>query len=181
MRILGICGSLRNAAYSLLALEALKATSPPPIEMQILRLFELPIFNPDEYEAGTCSAKVGSFREQIVASDGILISTPEYNHSIPGVLKNALEWLHGKPGLLEGKPAAIVSTAPGPHGGIHAQRALRLILESMDARLLTLPEICIGDVRKKFDALGVPTNEATRESLEAFMQAYLAQMSSVSS
>lgn len=176
MRIMGICGSLRNGAYSLFTLQALSAVAPPAFDLSIRRLLDVPMFSPEEHNARKFAPSVALLREQVVAADGILISTPEYNHSIPGALKNALEWLHGRPGLLETKRVAIVSSAPGPHGGIHAQHALRLILESMDAHVLELPEISINDVRNKFDAEGALTDEPTRNSLKAFMQAFEASI-----
>jgi len=171
MRVLAICGSLRNGAYSLLALQALSALASPPFDVGIRRLSDVPMFSPDDYEAHHYPASAASFREDVVAADGIVIATPEYNQSIPGALKNALEWLHGRPGLLEGKPVAMLSTSPGPNGGMHAQYALRSILKSMGARVLELPDLAISDVRNKFDKQGAPTDDATRTSLKAFLQA----------
>jgi chromate reductase, NAD(P)H dehydrogenase (quinone) len=172
MRIMGICGSLRNAAFSLWALQALSAVSSPSLDLSIRRLSDVPMFSPEDHAERRFPPSAALLREQVVAADGFVISTPEYNHSFPGALKNALEWLHGKPGLLADKPVAIISTSPGPTGGIHAQRALRPILESLGANVLTQPELSISDVRNKFDADGALIDEATRKSLKAFTQAF---------
>ncbi|MGA2392994.1 MAG: NADPH-dependent FMN reductase [Candidatus Lustribacter sp.] len=177
MRILGICGSLRDGAYSLFVLQALKAVASPATDLNIRRLHDVPMFGPDDHAKRNFPPGAESLREQVIAADAILIATPEYNHSVPGALKNALEWLHGRPGLLEDKPAGMVSTAPGPHGGINAQHALQLILTSMGAKALSLPEIAVNDVRNKFDAGGALTDEPARESLEAFMKAFEASIS----
>lgn len=171
MRILGICGSLRNGAFSVFVLQALSAASSPASDLSIRRLLDVPMFMPEDHAQRRFPPGAETLREQVIAADAIVIATPEYNHSVPGALKNALEWLHGRPGLLEDKPVGMVSTAPGPHGGIHAQHALRLILESMGAKALTLPEIAVNDVRNKFAADGTLQDEPTRKSLEAFMQA----------
>ena len=176
MRILGICGSLRSAAYSLLTLQALSTVSPQSLELSIRRLLDVPMFIPEEHSERRFPPSAALLREQVVAADGIVITTPEYNHSIPGALKNALEWLHGRPGLLEDKPVAVISTAPGPHGGINAQHALRLILKSMGARALTLPDLSFSDIGTKFDAEGALIDEPTRKSLEAFIAEFEASI-----
>jgi chromate reductase len=176
MRIMGICGSLRNAAFSLFALQALSGASSPTLDLSIRRLLDVPMFIPEDHAERRFPTGAALLREQVVAADGFVISTPEYNHSFPGALKNALEWLHGKPGLLEDKPVAIISTSPGHTGGIHAQRALRPVLESLGAKVLPLPELSINDARNKFDADGALIDEATRKSLEAFMQAFEASI-----
>ena len=172
MRIVGICGSLRNGAYSLFALQALSAAAPPALDLSIRRLLDVPMFIPEDHAKRKFPPAAEALREQVSAADAIVIATPEYNHSIPGALKNALEWLHGRPGLLEDKPVGLISTAPGPHGGIHAQHALQLIMTSMGAKALPLPEIAIAEVREKFDADGKLTDEPTRQSLEAYMKAF---------
>jgi chromate reductase, NAD(P)H dehydrogenase (quinone) len=171
MRIMGICGSLRSAAYSLTVLQALRAAAPPSIDISVCRLHDIPMFDPDHRDVQNELPSVKAFRQAIIAADGIVIATPEYNHSIPGALKNALEWLHGRPGLLEQKPVAVVSSTPGPNGGVHAQRALRSILKSMGSNVLAEPELAFADVRNKFDAGGAPVEAATGKALEAFMLA----------
>jgi chromate reductase, NAD(P)H dehydrogenase (quinone) len=176
MRILGICGSLRNGAFSLFVLQALNAVASPASDLSIQRLHDVPMFNPEDHANRKFPLGAASLREHVTAADAIVIATPEYNHSIPGALKNALEWLHGRPGLLEDKPVGMVSTAPGPHGGIYAQHALALILKSMGATALTLPEIAITDVRNKFAADGALLDEPTRETLEVYMKAFEASI-----
>jgi chromate reductase len=170
MRILGICGSLRNGAYSLSALQACKEVAPPGFDFTVRRLLDIPMFNEDVYEADGYPPGVAILREEVAAADGIVISTPEYSHAIPGALKNALDWLHGEPGLLIDKPAAILSTAPGSLGGIRAQYELRMILQAMGAATLAKPEVYVAGSRTKFDASGTLTDENARKSLRTLMQ-----------
>ena len=139
--------------------------------MSICRLHDIPMFDPDHADAQSVVPNVKAFRQAIIAADGIVITTPEYNHSIPGALKNALEWLHGRPGLLEQKPIAVVSSTPGKTGGLHAQHALRSILKSMGGNVLAEPELAFADVRNAFDAGGAPVDAARGQALEAFMLA----------
>ena len=171
MRIMGICGSLRSAAYSLTVLQALRAVAPPSIDMSICLLHDIPMFDPDRSDVQNELPAVKAFRQAIVVADGIVITTPEYNHSIPGALKNALEWLHGRPGLLEQKPLAVASSTPGHTGGVHAQLALRSILKSMGGNVLAEPELAFANVGNLFDAGGAPVEAATGEALETFMLA----------
>lgn len=110
--------------------------------------------------------------ESILAADGLIIITPEYNHSIPGVLKNALDWLSRvSPEPLAGKPVLIQSASPGKLGGIRAQIHLRQILGYFDARLMNKPEAVIGDVSEKV-MNGILTDEPTRAFLSRQLKAF---------
>lgn len=168
MRILGICGSLRNGAYSLMALQACAELAPPAFDFTVRRLLDVPLYNED-LEADGYPQGVALLREQVAAADGVVISTPEYSHAIPGVLKNALDWLHGDEDLLVDKPVAILSAAPGQLGGIRAQYGLRLVLQAMGAQTLIKPEVYISGARAKFDANGAFTDEKGRQALQALM------------
>ncbi len=172
MKILGICGSLRNGAYSLLALQACAELAPASFDFSIRRLLDIPMFNEDVHEAEGYPPGVADLRAQVAAADGIVFSTPEYSHAIPGALKNALDWLHGDEDLLVNKPVTIVSTAPGALGGIRAQYGLRLVLQAMSAQTLARPEVYIAGVRAKFDATGKLTDEKARQGIQTLMQTF---------
>lgn len=172
LRILAICGSLRTASYNLAALAVLPELSPPDFAVQILRLLEIPMFNQDALDAHGYPPEVQRFRADLVAADGIVIATPEYNYSVPGVLKNALDWLAGKPSLIAGKPVTVFSVAPNPIGGSRAQLDLRKILQALGALVLAQPETTIGLAREKFDVAGGLTDETARAALAAQMAAF---------
>ncbi len=152
LRLLGICGSLRHRAYSQLVLEALKAESASVVEHDQADIGALPHFNQDLYVEPFPEA-VALFRQQVANAQGLIISSPEYNHGIPGVLKNALDWAsrphNGSP--LRGKHCLIITSSPALTGGVRAQYQIRETLVSALARPARTPEIVIGHVDKKIE------------------------------
>ncbi|MGY2737158.1 NADPH-dependent FMN reductase [Sphingomonas sp. UYP23] len=149
-RLLGISGSLRSDAHSTRVLEALAAASTERADYEFADIGALPHFNQDLYVEPLPSA-VARLRAQIVASDGIVIVSPEYNHGIPGVLKNALDWAsrphNGSP--LKGKPVLVVTVSPAFTGGVRAQYQIRETVTSALAKPVATPEIVIGNVGAK--------------------------------
>lgn len=125
-----------------------------------------------DIEAQGFPAEVLAMADAILQADGLIIITPEYNHSIPGVLKNALDWLSRvSPQPIAGKPVLIQSASPGKLGGVRAQIHLRQILGYFDARILNKPEAIIGDVSEKVTH-GVLTDESTRQFLSRQLLAF---------
>lgn len=149
-RLLGISGSLRENAFSSAVLAALADATSSQAEYDFADIGELPHFNQDLY-VEPLPAAVQHFRDQVNAADGLVISSPEYNHGIPGVLKNALDWAsrphNGSP--LRNKPALIVTASPAFTGGVRAQYQIRETLVAALARPVNTPEIVIGVVGKK--------------------------------
>jgi chromate reductase len=173
LRILAISGSLRKKSYNTAALEALRELSPPDFEIVAHSLRGIPMFDQDEYEAGGFPPPVVALLEAVDRADGIVIASPEFNHSVSGALKNAIDWLsRKKPVPLVDKPVAIVSAATSPNGGIRGQYALRLILQPLEAQALLMPEVVIGRAQDKVDADGRLADEATRTALAAQMTAF---------
>ena len=131
----------------------------------------LPLFNDDDKEANGIPEAVQRLADQIAEADAVVISTPEYNQSIPGGLKNALDWVsvtEGKPWL--DKPVAIVSAAAGRAGGARAQYALRLALNPFQPRLLTGPEVMVAGASREFDEEGRLTGELYVKFLTSLME-----------
>lgn len=149
-RLLGISGSLRAQAYSTAVLRALADAMLPEAEFDYADIGALPHFNQDLY-AEPLPAAVARLRDQIAASNGIVISSPEYNHGIPGTLKNAIDWAsrphNGSP--FKGKPVLIVTSSHAFTGGVRAQYQIREALVSTLARPVATPEIVIGQVGTK--------------------------------
>ena len=149
-RLLGIPGSLRARAFSTLVLEAVVAASALHGEYELADIGGLPHFNQDLYVDPLPTA-VLRLREQIALADAVVISSPEYNHGIPGVLKNALDWAsrphNGSP--LKGKPILIITSSPAFTGGVRAQYQIRETIVSALARPVATPEIVVGLVHTK--------------------------------
>ncbi|VTU21212.1 NADPH-dependent FMN reductase [Variovorax sp. RA8] len=116
---------------------------------------------------------VAALRERIRKADGVVIATPEYNFSTPGVLKNTLDWLsRGEDQPFAFKPVAIVSASPGPLGGARVQYDLRRVMLFMDAQVMAKPEVFIGGATAKFSAEGVCTDATTRQFVGDQMAAF---------
>jgi chromate reductase len=149
-RLLAISGSLRKQAFSRAVLLALADATASEAEFDYADIGELPHFDQDLY-VEPLPAAVARFRRQIAAADGVVIASPEYNHGIPGVLKNALDWAsrphNGSP--LKNKPVLIVTSSPASTGGVRAQYQIRETLVSALARPVNTPEIVIGLVGTK--------------------------------
>lgn len=166
MMLLGICGSLRKASLNRALLVAVRDTLPPGVQMTLYDDLDLPIFNADlEDPPGVVRLKAA-----IAAAGGVVFSVPEYNYSIPGGLKNALDWVSRPPDQspLRGKPVGMVGAAAGMSGTIRAQAHLRQILVYSDSPCLSQPEVLIPRARERFDADGRLTDPSTRVLLEKF-------------
>jgi chromate reductase len=149
-RLLGISGSLRANAYSTAVLHALTAATAPQATWEHADIGTLPHFNQDLF-GDALPAIVRDFRETVSRADGLLIVSPEYNHGIPGVLKNAFDWAsrpHNQ-APLKNKPALIVTCSPAVTGGVRAQYQIRETLVTTLARPVVTPEILVGLVDKK--------------------------------
>jgi chromate reductase len=168
-RLLGIAGALRAGSTNRkLVHEAARLFGPAEFTEADLRL---PLYDGD-LEARGIPAEVTRLADQIAAADAVVISTPEYNSALPGVLKNALDWVSRTKGApWQDKPVAIVSAAAGRAGGARAQSSLRLAMTPFRPRLLTGPEVMIANSGNAFDDQGHLTDERSVETLGALMTA----------
>lgn len=158
-----ICGSLRQGSFNAVIARELSALGPTGISFRPLDGMErIPHYNADVQSEG-CPAIVLDWADVIRSSDAVVFVTPEYNYSIPGVLKNALDWLSRlSPAPFAGKPVAIQTASVGMLGGARAQYHLRQVLLYLDAFVLNKPEIMIADAACKISAQGELTDETTR-------------------
>lgn len=169
MKILGIAGSLRQNSYNRIALRAAQALLPEGVTLEVFDLAGIPLFN-EELEANP-PQRVVAFRAAIQAADAILFATPEYNYSIPGVLKNAIDWgsrPYGK-SAWEGKPAATIGATPGAMGTSRAQHELRQLLVFLNMHTANRPEVLIGAAYKAFDAEGKLVDETAAKLLKELL------------
>ena len=173
MKILSICGSLRKASYSMMALRACTELMPQGMTLQITSIADIPMYNQDVFDAGM-PEPVRRIRGEIAAADGVLIATPEYNFSVPAPLKNVIDWASRAPNqAFQDKPVAIISaSSPGPLGGARVQYDLRRILTQLWAYPLPRPEVFIGMANTKFDAQGRLTDETTKKFLADLLNGF---------
>lgn len=164
-----IVGSLRKGSFSRMVARALEAAAPPGLEFVHIDYGDLTAFNQDLEE--TPPASWVAFRQAVASVDALLFVTPEYNRSIPGALKNALD-IGSRPyghNVWAGKPGLVVSSSMGKQGGFGAYHHLRQVLSFLDVPLPGQPEVYLSDVHTLFDENGQLTNESTRHFLETAM------------
>src|SRR3954452_5240984 len=173
-QIVAIVGSLRNESFSLKIANALANMAPATLKLDVTTLHDLSFFNQDLESAPP--ADWLSFRDKIQKSHGVLFVTPEYNRSIPGVLKNAIDVAsrpYGKSSFL-GKPTGIISNSPGPLGGVAAAKHLQTIMPGIAGPILGQPEIYLNGVGDAFDDKGQLTKEAVQKVLQQYIDAFAA-------
>ena len=171
LTILGIAGSLRKASYNRAALRVAQQLAPKDAKIEIFELDGIPPFNQDEDQHPP--ERVAQFKARIRAADAILFVTPEYNYSIPGVLKNAIDWASRPYGdsAWDGKPVAVMGASPGRLGTARAQYQLRQCFVFLNMYPLNKPEVMIGDAADRFDEKGTLTDDDTREHIEKLVEA----------
>jgi chromate reductase, NAD(P)H dehydrogenase (quinone) len=162
-KILGICGSLRKASFNRAALRAAQNLVPSGATLETFDLDGIPVFNQDSEQ--NPPPRVVEFKDKIRASEAILFVTPEYNYSIPGVLKNAIDWASRPSGqsAWKGKPVAIMGASAGMLGTARAQYHLRQCFVFLDMPVVNLPEVLIGTAAQKFDAQGELTDQQAKD------------------
>ncbi|MCL4365137.1 MAG: NAD(P)H-dependent oxidoreductase [Candidatus Marsarchaeota archaeon] len=171
IKILGFGGSFRKGSYSKAILNAAKELAPKDSVIEIFDIKDIPLFNQD-HEA-TPPESVSMFKKKIKDADAILISTPEYNYSIPGYLKNAIDWVSRPYGdnSFEGKPVALMSSSGGMLGGSRAQYHLRQAFVFLNIHPINRPEVIIPSVHEKLDANGKLIDPMTKEKITELITA----------
>ena len=171
--VAGIAGSLRRASYNRALLRAAAELVPATLHVEIHPLDDIPLYNGDVEEAGV-PASVAALRDAVRQADALLIATPEYNHGVPGVLKNAIDWLSRPPrdSALNGKVAALMGASPGMTGTARAQSQLRQAFVFTNTYALRQPEVLVGRAHEKFDADGRLTDQATRDIVATLLQRF---------
>ena len=167
-----LVGSLRKGSLNRKMANALAGLAPEPLQLAIVEIGQLPLYNADD-DANPVPV-VLQFREQIGAADALLFVTPEFNRSVPGALKNALDVgsrPYGK-SMWNGKPGAVISVSPGAIGGFGANHHLRQSFVFLNVPTMAMPEAYIGNAASLFDDRGALTNDSTRAFLQKFMQAF---------
>jgi chromate reductase, NAD(P)H dehydrogenase (quinone) len=175
LNVISICGSLREGSYNAMVQRALPSLAPQGLTIQAAPSFaEFPLYNADVQTTSGFPAPVNTLAEAIRAADGVIIVSPEYNFSIPGGLKNAIDWVSRLPNQpFAGKPIALQSVSPGPLGGGRVQYDLRRAMVFLDAFVLNKPEIFVGGCASKLDEkTGEIKDEATRNFIKQQLTAF---------
>jgi chromate reductase len=168
--ILGFAGSLRKDSYNKALLRAAVESVPKDVTLEVFDLEGIPPFNQDFEDQPPKIVK--KFKAKIKAADALLIATPEYNYSVPGVLKNAIDWASRPYGdnAFEGKPVAIMSASPGMLGGARAQYTLRQTFVALNMFPLNRPEVIVAGADEKIDEEGKVTDEETRDRIRKLLE-----------
>jgi chromate reductase len=175
-KIIGISGSLRKGSYNSALLKAAEELLPKDMTLEVADIRPIPFYDGD-LEISHFPESVLALREKIQKADGLLIATPEYNYSIPGVLKNTIDWL-SRPVkdtvVLTGKPLALMGASPSMMGTARSQYHIRQSVVFLDMHLLNKPEVFISFAHTKFDddlkLVDAPTREIVGQFLKAFQQ-----------
>lgn len=172
LNVAGLCGSLRAASYNRASLDAAGRLMPAGMALRIEPFAQIPIYCADEQERAW-PREVLALGEAIAQADAVLIASPEYNFSVPGGLKNALDWLSRLPNQpFKGKPVAIMGAATGPVGTARMQYELRRVMHGLEAQVLLKPEIFISNAKSKFDSEGRLVDEVTLKFIGDQMTAF---------
>lgn len=173
LRVATLVGSLRRESYTRRVVNTLRDLAKDRMEIEIVPIAALPMYSEDD-DADAPPVAWRELREQVRNADAVLFATPEYNRSIPGAMKNAID-VGSRPygaSVWGGKPAAVLSVSPGSLGGFGANHHLRQCLTFLDMPVLQQPEVYLGDVSAVMDANGVITRKETVEFLGAFLGAF---------
>lgn len=174
IKIVALVGSLRQGSHNRALVREAMAAAPAGVSVELLEIADIPFYNGDVQEQGFPES-VARLGEALRQADGVLLVSPEYNYSISGVLKNAIDWMSRVPNQpFAGKPVALMGASMGVMGTARAQYHLRQVLVCLDAHVMNKPEVMVGSVHTKFDEQGKLTDQATREHVAKAMTAFQA-------
>jgi NAD(P)H-dependent FMN reductase len=174
--ILGISGSLRSRSFNTALLRAAQAAAGADVKLELATLHGIPLYDGDVEQRDGLPVAVNELKERVVASDGVLLCTPEYNNGIPGVFKNAIDWLSRPvddiPRVFGDRPFAVIGASPGGFGTILAQSAWLPVLRTLRARYWSGGRLQVSRAHTLMDAEGELADEATRKLLGEFVQGF---------
>jgi chromate reductase len=171
--ILGVAGSLRRDSLNRALLRAARELAPDDMTVAIFDLADVPLYNGDIEAAGD-PGPVANLKQAIREADGVLFVTPEYNHGVPAVMKNAVDWASRPPrdAVLQRKPVGIIGASPGITGTARGQTQLRQAFEFTNSRCMSQPELLVFKAHEKFDGEGRLVDEPTRRFLRRYLEAF---------
>lgn len=173
LSVVAFAGSLRKGSYNRALLQAAVEEAPEGMSIEILPIDEIPLYNQDVEKEGF-PAPVAALKKAIADADGLIIATPEYNHGVPGVTKNVVDWASrpADDSPLDGKPVGIIGASVGMTGGARGQSQLRQAFEFTNSYCMPKPEVLLPFARKKFDEDGKLQDEDSRKFLRSWLEAF---------
>ncbi|MEW6324613.1 MAG: NADPH-dependent FMN reductase [Nitrospirota bacterium] len=181
IRLIGLSGSLRKGSYNSALLRAAALRAPAGTEVQIASIAEIPLYHGDVEKEQGIPAPVAALKDRIAAADGLLLVTPEYNYSLPGVFKNAVDWLSRPPDdiprVFGDKPTAIMGASPGRGGTRLSQDAWLSVLQALGTRPWFGDQLYVAGAAQVFDAEGRLVDEKVKKLLSEFMAGFAAFVS----
>jgi NAD(P)H-dependent FMN reductase len=176
--LIGLPGSLRRGSYNAALLRAAAALTPAGAALELASIAGIPLYDGDVEAAAGIPDAVTALKEKVAAADGLLLATPEYNNSIPGVFKNAIDWMSRPPAdiarVFGGKKVALLGASPGGFGTILAQNAWLPVLRTLGCELWSEGRLLVSRAGGVFDKDGNLADEAAKERLRGFMQGFVA-------
>ncbi len=175
--IIGISGSLRKGSFNTALLRAAIELAPAGCRIELGSIHGIPLYDGDVEEAEGVPAKVTELQDRIAAADGLLLTTPEYNNSMPGVLKNAIDWLTRPPNELQrvfhGKPVAIIGATPGGFGTVLSQTAWLPVMRTLNTKLFTGNRLMVSGANNVFNDKAQLIDDTVRERLTAYIKDFV--------
>jgi NAD(P)H-dependent FMN reductase len=177
-RIIGISGSLRRGSFNTALLRAAGAVAPSGVDFVAETVHGIPLYDGDVESTEGIPPRVAELKDRVASASGLVLATPEYNNSIPGVFKNAIDWL-SRPGadiprVFGGKPVAIMGASPGGFGTVSSQIAWLTVLRALGTKPWFGPRLLVPRANAVFDASGNLTDEELREKLRQFLAGFVA-------
>lgn len=176
--LIGIAGSLRRGSFNAALLAAAADLMPEGAKMTIGTIRGIPLYDADVEDADGIPSPVARLKDAIATADGLLLATPEYNNSVPGVFKNAIDWLSRPPAdvkrVFGGKPVALMGASPGAFGTVLSQNAWLSVLRTLGAELWAEGRLVVPNARSVFDESGAITDAAVTERLRSFLRGFVA-------
>jgi NAD(P)H-dependent FMN reductase len=177
MRIIGIAGSLRSASFNAALLRAAVEECPKQASIEIETIRGIPLYDGDVEAASGIPPRAAELKERIAGADALLLVTPEYNNSIPGVFKNAIDWMTRPPAdvprVFKGRAVALIGASPGAFGTVLAQAAWLPVLRTLGMRPWFAQQLHVGNAAKVFDASGALVDDAIRGRLRKYLEGFV--------
>jgi chromate reductase len=178
LTLIGLSGSLRRASYNSAVLRAAASMVPSGSELRVASIAGIPLYNGDDESTSGVPDSVSSLKDSIAAAEGLLLVTPEYNNSIPGVAKNVIDWLSRPPGdirrVFGAKPIAIAGASPGGFGTVLSQNAWLPVFRTLGADLWSGGRLLVSRAGNVIDANGEIVDTATRDNIRKFVEGFVA-------